>query len=393
MSASVLFDLDDTLVDTEHLRAFRDQGDWGQITASVISKIKPFDGVPELLNRLTLAGFKIAIVSTSPRWYAEKILKNLGLPYDALVASWDTKWGKPDRAPSKLALERLGHQSPSPSFVVGDRCIDIASGDQECDWTIGASWATKNLRDLMLSYPKFLAKSPAEVGEIIFKIIDGSAPKPYAWGKDVGTEVWLESPSWDRRKHLTNAGILYKFARVYRGRSNSWTDDRIRIFKTKNRNQLRYKRFAAALFAFELNSVIPDGSWVVFVLPAALKGTVDYDDRWEIVEEMLGKYAAGKNLKFCQAIVPTSSSTPAHLQGADSPDRDPAVIKARLKWVGGIPPETSDVTIIDDVLTVGGHLRAYHDIVKENCPNSRIHVVAWAIYSSEPWYSCPSATA
>lgn len=390
MNAAVLFDLDDTLIDSDHLRHYRDTQAWGLLTDSVLSQIKPFTGVNQLLQSLRDRGCGIAIVTTSPNWYADKIVRALGLPCDTIVASGDVKYNKPDRAPSKLALERLGHGDSATSFVVGDRCVDIASGDPVCKWTIGATWGAKNMRDLLLSYPKFLTGNPIEVLKIVDDVLSGHPPNAYEWSKAVTAKLWLESPSWDRRKHLSDHGIAYKFARVYRGK-NSWTDDRVRLFKTKNRKQWRYKRIAASLFAHELGSVIPNGSWVMFVPPAAMKGTEDYDDRWEMIQELLASKSGEKSWKFCQAVKPVASSTPAHLQSADSTDRDPETIKARSRWVGGIPSDAADITIIDDVLTVGGHLKAYHDLVREHVPGARIHLVAWAVYSSRPWNDCPSA--
>jgi FMN phosphatase YigB (HAD superfamily) len=387
--SAVIFDLDDTLVVTGHLREIRDQSLWKFITKTEIAKIKPFPGIPELLALLRSRGCKIAIVTTAPRWYAEQIIEALSLPCDAIVAAGEVKYGKPDVAPSRLALDLLGQTDASTAFVVGDRCIDIISGNRVCDWTIGAVWGTKNIRDLMLSYPKFLATVPSEVGDVICGVLDGKPLEPYEWGKTTPAKLWLNPPGWDRRMHLTDAGISYRFSRVYRGKQPSWTDNQIWIFKTKNANQWRYKRRAAALFAGELLDAIPEGSWIMFVLPSKLKGTEGYDNRWEILADELESKRGKRNFKICQAIELTTGSVAAHDQSADSADRDPTVIKSRLGWVGGIPQDASDVVVIDDVLTKGGHMRAYHDVVRRHCPTARIHLLAWAVFSSKPWHECP----
>jgi HAD superfamily hydrolase (TIGR01549 family) len=390
MNAAVLFDLDDTLVDTHHLRTYRDTQQWTELTDSILGQVQPFTGVTELLGNLRMNACGIAVVTTSPKWYAEKLLKRLSLPFDVIVAAGDTRYGKPSRDPSKLALQKLGHSDQNTSFVIGDRCVDIASGDSVCKWTIGAGWGTKNRRDLMMAYPKVIAEDPSEVFSVVNGVLSGNEPQEYAWADKTTAERWIDSPVWDRRKHLTDYRIPYKFARVYR-KWGSWTDESVRLFKSKNPKQWWFKDKAASLFALELQDVIPDGGYVMFVPPAALKGTDGYDNRWELVEQFLGDEAKKKGWKFCQAVIPTESSVPAHEQEADSADRDPEVIKSRLRWVGGIPADATDVVIVDDVLTTGAHLRAYHDVVTANLPKTRISLVAWAVFSSIPWHRCPSA--
>ena len=390
MKAAVLFDLDDTLVDSDNLRAYRDNERWSELSPDVLASVKLFNGVADLLTSLKYLDCGIAIVTTSPKWYAEALIKLLAIPCDALVAAKDVEWGKPQKDPSELALKLMGHNNSATAFVVGDRCIDIASGEPVCDWTIGATWAAKNQRELILSYPKVLANSPSEVFQVVSNVLAGTPPEKHAWCNTVDAEMWLESPSWDIRPHLSGAGINYKFVRVYRGKG-SWGDKQIWNFKSKNPKQWWFKDQAAKSFARELEQAIPKGSWILFVLPSALKGTDGYDNRWELIESHLSEEAQKRGWTFCQAIVPTESATPAHEQEADSLDRDPDVIGSRLNWVGGIPSDASDVVIIDDVLTKGGHMRAYHDLVRQHLPATEIHILSWAVFSSQPWHSCPSA--
>ena len=67
MSRFVLFDLDNTLVDSLHLKPLRDARHWSSVYAQV-STVSAFDGIDDLWRELRMDnGLHLGIVTHSPR--------------------------------------------------------------------------------------------------------------------------------------------------------------------------------------------------------------------------------------------------------------------------------------------------------------------------------------
>ena len=156
-----LFDLDQTLVDSSQLLAHRRIGAWGYVMSN-LHQVRPFAGSPaphELPGRLRVAGYKIGIVTSSVRQYAEAVLKNLGVHYDVLVAYHDTQNHKPNPEPLQKALMDLG-LSPADVCHVGDDAKDHEASYHAQVASIGAGWSGNALA-WASSCPDLLATNAA----------------------------------------------------------------------------------------------------------------------------------------------------------------------------------------------------------------------------------------
>jgi phosphoglycolate phosphatase-like HAD superfamily hydrolase len=391
---AILFDLDDTLVNSSHLRCFRDCGDWSEVKRQIES-VKPYDGIIQMLNQIRSRDVRVGIVTNSPRWYSERILSNCRIPYDALVAAEDAKLAKPDSDATWSCMRALEVIQPVDVVAVGDRCIDIRSARSMRVKTIGALWGCQNRRDLKLARPEFLADAPDDVTTITASLWGVVEIHKHEWWHNFRSNLWITIKDWDNREHLANSGISYSIARIsYGGKipawSRSYTNQLISNLKSKEPKQCLFKDEAAKVFAFELREVLLSESYVVFVMPSALKNSSEYDNRWELVRHHLETTWKRTDLKFQQAVMCEYPSIPAHLQNANSEDRNPVIIAGRLTWVGGIPNENVHIAVIDDVLTKGGHLRAYHDLIKAHCPEAKIHLLPWAAYTDATWHETPA---
>lgn len=78
----------------------------------------------EVISYLIQKYVKIAIVTSSNRVSAMKVLSKIGVNYDVLVTSDDVVKGKPDPEPIITALNRLG-VTPHESIGVGDTEVDV----------------------------------------------------------------------------------------------------------------------------------------------------------------------------------------------------------------------------------------------------------------------------
>ena len=116
----VLIDLDQTLVDSSVLKPWRDERDWRRVRSSLqLSHAYPF--AVEFLNELTGLGLPYGIVTSSPRPYAEDMVRHHALPVRVLTAYHDTQAHKPHGAP---LLHGLGVLGVTTGVYVGDDEID-----------------------------------------------------------------------------------------------------------------------------------------------------------------------------------------------------------------------------------------------------------------------------
>ncbi|HHK42990.1 MAG TPA: HAD family hydrolase [Planctomycetaceae bacterium] len=140
MSPSVfLFDLDMSLVDSSALTRYRNLGHWTYVREN-INSVTPLGRSRHahlLPAQLRALGHKVGIVTSSPRWYAEHVLRSFEVPYDVLVAYGDTELGKPSRQPICKALELLGKR-PHETIYIGDDAVDVEAAFHAEVLSVGA---------------------------------------------------------------------------------------------------------------------------------------------------------------------------------------------------------------------------------------------------------------
>lgn len=154
---AVIFDLDQTLIDSSKAAAARKARKWSE-ALSLIPTFSLYPGAVHTLIALRQSGIKVAIVSNSPRHYCSAALNQFGIAYDALVAWHDTKNHKPDPEPYSLALSQT-RTNRQESWAVGDSPDDIAAGKRLGLITVGAMWGATNVRSLVASNPDILCSS------------------------------------------------------------------------------------------------------------------------------------------------------------------------------------------------------------------------------------------
>lgn len=115
--AGILLDLDDTLVLTAVLEPLRRARSWPAVYAAFPATALPA-GTPEFLASLPAIG-TAGVVTSSPRAYAERLLRHHGLDVPVLVAYHDTQRHKPDPQPLLEAASRLG-VAPGCCVHIGD---------------------------------------------------------------------------------------------------------------------------------------------------------------------------------------------------------------------------------------------------------------------------------
>ena len=158
-----LFDLDMTLLDTSALSQYRKDKQWGMVF-SRLDLVNQFDAPSfypsQLPGRLMARGHPVAIVTSSPKKYAEELLTRFEIKYDVLVTYHDTEEHKPDPAPLLLALEKLGCE-PLNAIHVGDEATDMQACFRAGGIPVGAGWSIGNLDNAIIdNAPDYLIHDP-----------------------------------------------------------------------------------------------------------------------------------------------------------------------------------------------------------------------------------------
>lgn len=156
MVQSIIFDLDNTLVNTEALRPFRDARNWNACYSNLHKTelmFNPNDFKPYL---------KIGIVTNSPRSYALKILNYHNIKFDCLIAYHDTHLRKPHPEPFIKCLEIMD-VLPSNSIGIGDHYNDTVAAKNANMFALGITWGDcscqehqKNNADMIITTPNDL---------------------------------------------------------------------------------------------------------------------------------------------------------------------------------------------------------------------------------------------
>jgi len=141
--------------------------------ATMTLRSAPYDGVPQLLARLSALRQPMAVCSNLPQRTAEQLLEALGLDghFTQVVGADTCGERKPHPAPLRRALVRLGAR-PAEALMIGDSAVDAASalaagvGHLWFDGGYGLPpplypWRFHAWRDLLAAAPPIVTPSPA----------------------------------------------------------------------------------------------------------------------------------------------------------------------------------------------------------------------------------------
>lgn len=116
-----------------------------RFTDTGIFENRVIDGIPALLDTISDAGAKLALATSKPQVFAERILNKYGLskPFSVIVGS-ELDGRRTDKAEVvAAALQMLGAEDKRKALMVGDRRHDIIgahkNGIRACGVTFGYS--------------------------------------------------------------------------------------------------------------------------------------------------------------------------------------------------------------------------------------------------------------
>lgn len=165
MIRGIVFDFDQTLVDSSPVEALRRAKNWSRIYSN-LNLIRVYDGIHELLANLKQAGIKLAIVTSGPASYCTKVMRHHRIAIDVLVGYHDTIRKKPAPDPIEEAVRRL-KLGVDEVASIGDDPKDIQASKAAGVLSIAATWGAADVPALLSAKPDHLVSSIAELESLL----------------------------------------------------------------------------------------------------------------------------------------------------------------------------------------------------------------------------------
>ena len=126
--------------------------------------VRPYEGIPELLQELKARGIRIAVLSNKPHARTvENIEAAFGKGYFDIVAGQkDDVPKKPDPSGALKAAKLCG-ADPSECLYFGDTNTDMKTGKNAKMTTVGVLWGFRWREELAAFHPEFLLEKPQDI--------------------------------------------------------------------------------------------------------------------------------------------------------------------------------------------------------------------------------------
>ena len=160
----IIFDFDQTLVDTSTTEALRAARRWSDVNRR-LSSLSPYPGITDLIMELPRLGQELAIVTNSPDMVPRHFIRRCSWPIRIILGHHQVPSGKrkPDPTGLLMALKK-GEPTHAPTnFHVGDAPDDIEASRRANMVSIGASWGSNDVSLLRESGPDHLFMSVGEL--------------------------------------------------------------------------------------------------------------------------------------------------------------------------------------------------------------------------------------
>ena len=135
-------------------------------------RVKPYQGIPELLAELKNKGIKIAVLSNKPHAQTINVIETLfGRDcFDVILGQREGVPIKPDPAGVFDILQRL-KMEPEDLLYLGDTATDMKTGKGAGAFTVGALWGFRDRKELEENHADAIIEHPLE----LLKYIDTEA--------------------------------------------------------------------------------------------------------------------------------------------------------------------------------------------------------------------------
>jgi phosphoglycolate phosphatase-like HAD superfamily hydrolase len=142
----ILFDLDQTLIESRSAEAVRKLRQWPKVYA-LIPGFVVYEGIAEVLAMLAEREVPVGIVTTSPGSYCTRVIDHHGFGVTKTVCYHDTSRHKPHPDPILKGIELLGIPA-SKVWAVGDDPRDIQAAHAAGAHSVAVTWGAADAKAL-----------------------------------------------------------------------------------------------------------------------------------------------------------------------------------------------------------------------------------------------------
>jgi len=159
----VIFDLDQTLVESLVATQDRRSRNWKTVY-SKIPQFNVYDDIIRVLKLLDKKNIPVCIVTSSPRYYCEKVLSYFGIKVNFSICYHDSRNHKPHPEPIEIAKDKLINEYGCRSIIsIGDTQADIIASQKANVTSIAASWGSEESELLKQTNAEHIFESPLEL--------------------------------------------------------------------------------------------------------------------------------------------------------------------------------------------------------------------------------------
>jgi phosphoglycolate phosphatase-like HAD superfamily hydrolase len=164
----IIFDLDQTLIDTQIAFHARSRGRWKDEVYPLVPRFVVYEGILELLTEINAHKIPVCIVTSSPSTYCQMVIDTHRIPISQKVCYHDYKPDKkPHPKPILMGAEKL--RLPIDKIIsIGDHHNDIIATKNAGAISVGVTWGIEDSTELISIKPHHLCATVEELKKIIF---------------------------------------------------------------------------------------------------------------------------------------------------------------------------------------------------------------------------------
>lgn len=128
----------------------------------------PYQGIPELLNKLSAHGVAIAVASNKYQQATEKLINHY-FPNISFVAVEGQKDNVPVKPDPSIVFEILSKAKmpKADTIYIGDSGVDMETARRACVDSVGVTWGFRPEKELIESHADNIVNSPSEIATLV----------------------------------------------------------------------------------------------------------------------------------------------------------------------------------------------------------------------------------
>ena len=128
----------------------------------------PYQGIPELLNKLSAHGVAIAVASNKYQQATEKLINHY-FPNISFVTVEGQKDNVPVKPDPSIVFEILSKAKmpKADTIYIGDSGVDMETARRACVDSVGVTWGFRPEKQLIESHADNIVNSPGEIAALV----------------------------------------------------------------------------------------------------------------------------------------------------------------------------------------------------------------------------------